>query len=413
MGLCERRLRVCDDQQRVGQEALNLARRPKICLATLQAISARAFLLPLVQALVQRGYEVHVVTSPDGNDGLPDLDTIDGAVLHRIAMPCGIAPVADLGAIIRLRRFLLHERFDLVHAHMSKCASLVLPAAWLTHVPVRLYTNHGMAFLSARGGRRWLLRAIETISCRLAQRVYFVSFSNRVAAISSRIVTSDKSAVLAKGSICGIDADRFAPNAGSPAARRALREQLGIDLDSFVVGHVGRAVTHKGYNTTVRMWWTHFADEPRCHLLLVGSTQRDLERVLGGRPPRNVSVIEWSDRMPDCYAAMDVVVMPSQHEGLGYTLLEAGAAERPVVGSCIPGVLDAIDEEVTGLLVPPGDDAALAGAIRRLMSDRDLCRQLGSAGAARVRARYAQAEACEAFAREYDRILGLGRTRGS
>jgi glycosyltransferase involved in cell wall biosynthesis len=368
------------------------------------------FLTPLIRELVGRGYDVHLLTSPACGGREPDFPDLPGCTVHRVPMPRGISPVADLLAVGRLWRFFRRERFAAVQAHMSKCASLVLPAAWMAGVPLRLYTNHGMAFLSAHGLRRRLLRGIEAMSCRLVHGVYFVSFSNREAAVAEGMVPLGKAAVVGQGSICGIDAERFAPTPERRAAGRALRERLGIAPEAFVVGHVGRAVAHKGYGVSVGTWRRFFADVAGCHLLLVGSAVADFERVYGRRPPGNVSVVEWTDEMAGCYAAMDVVVMPSLHEGLGYTLLEAGAAGLPVVGSRIPGVMDAIEERVNGLLVAPGDEAALAGALRELWAGPELRRSLGTAGAARVRARYDQGQVCRAFGDEWDRRMAeVGR----
>lgn len=383
----------------------------KICFATLQPISARAFLVPLMEELHRRGCEVHLLTSPKGADEAVDFAGVPFCRVHRVSMPRGIAPVADALAVWRLACCFRRERFAIVHAHMSKCASLVLPAARLARVRVPLYTNHGMAWMSAAGARRRMLRGVERFSCRLAQRVYFVSFSNRDDAVGAGLLGQEKAAVLAHGSICGVEADEFAPTPARIEAGRLLRAKLGIAPRALVVAHVGRAVRHKGYHATAGMWVRHFSDNPEFHLLLVGSSARDFGAATGAPLPRNVSVVEWTDDMAACYAASDVVVMPSLHEGLGYTLLEAGAAERPVIGSRISGIVDAIEGERTGLFVPAGDGDALAAAVCRLRADPSLRERLGRGGAERVRARYPRREVCRAFGEEYERLLG-GRRSG-
>ena len=84
------------------------------------------------------------------------------------------------------------------------------------------------------------------------------------------------------------------------------------------------------------------------------------------------------------YERAAVVVCPSRREGYGVVAREAMAHGRPVVATAVGGLLDAVEDGVTGLCVPPRDAAALRAAIERLLADRDLCRQLGRA--ARVRA---------------------------
>ena len=86
----------------------------------------------------------------------------------------------------------------------------------------------------------------------------------------------------------------------------------------------------------------------------------------------------------DLLAACDVLVLPSRQEGLGVAALEAMAAGRAVVASDVGGLGQAVVEGVTGLLVPPGDAAALAEAVARLARDPALRASLGAAGPARV-----------------------------
>lgn len=91
------------------------------------------------------------------------------------------------------------------------------------------------------------------------------------------------------------------------------------------------------------------------------------------------------------YERAAVVVCPSRREGYGMAAREAMAHGRPVVATAVGGLLDAVEDGVTGLLVPPGDVAALRAALERLLADRELRERLGAA--ARVRA-------CECFGLE-------------
>jgi glycosyltransferase involved in cell wall biosynthesis len=91
------------------------------------------------------------------------------------------------------------------------------------------------------------------------------------------------------------------------------------------------------------------------------------------------------------YAGSDVLVLPSivdargDTEGLGVVLLEAMSYGVPVVASDIGGITDIVEHDTSGLLVPPGDPAALAQALERLARDPALASRLGSAGEQRVR----------------------------
>jgi glycosyltransferase involved in cell wall biosynthesis len=87
-------------------------------------------------------------------------------------------------------------------------------------------------------------------------------------------------------------------------------------------------------------------------------------------------------------AALELVVLPSRSEGLPFALLEAMALGRPVVATAVGGCPEVVDEGRTGLLVPAGDPAALAGAISRLLERPEEARAMGARGADRVRAEF-------------------------
>ncbi len=91
------------------------------------------------------------------------------------------------------------------------------------------------------------------------------------------------------------------------------------------------------------------------------------------------------DELGPYYERASIVVVPSRREGYGVTAREAMAYGRPVVATGVGGLLDAIDDGVTGLLVPPRDPAALRAALERLLADAGLCATLGRAGRDRVR----------------------------
>jgi glycosyltransferase involved in cell wall biosynthesis len=96
-----------------------------------------------------------------------------------------------------------------------------------------------------------------------------------------------------------------------------------------------------------------------------------------------------TDPLP-AYRAFDVFVLPSVDEGFGIVFLEAMAMGVPVIGTRVVGSVDAVEDGVTGLLVPSGDPAALGEAVQRVLSDAELARRLATAAAARVRERHAR-----------------------
>lgn len=369
----------------------------------------KLFMLPLLRALHARGHEVHAVTSDNSQYGVRVKDLCDPAwTVHEISMAGGISPREDPRAVFELARHFRQQRYTVVHAHMSKCGYLAMIAAWLARVPIRIYHNHGMIFLSRRGVVREIFRRAEQLTCRLATRVLYVSQSTLDAALDYGVCDPDKAGMLAYGSIKGIDTDRFAERAKLREKGRAIRQKLGLSPETVLVGYIGRSVPHKGYDLMVRTWKKYFDGDPSMFLVLLASKPEDMLRVLDA-PPTNAFAAGLISNVEEYYGAMDLLALPSDHEGLPYSLLEAAAAELPVVATRIPGNIDGVVDGVTGLLIPQRDEAALAAAIRTLRDRPALRAQYGAAGRARILKQFQPSLILDALVEEYEGLLAERR----
>jgi glycosyltransferase involved in cell wall biosynthesis len=112
------------------------------------------------------------------------------------------------------------------------------------------------------------------------------------------------------------------------------------------------------------------------------------------------------DDVPHLLASSDLFVLPSLHEGLPLALLEAMALGLPVVASSIGGIREVVTDGKTGLLVPPGDPVALAGAIGRLFDDPELARRLSTAAQESVRERFSVEAMVHGVSDIYREVLG-------
>jgi glycosyltransferase involved in cell wall biosynthesis len=370
------------------------------------------FLHGQIAAMKARGYEVDAISSP--GELLDVFAAREEIAVHPIAMTRRISPVHDAIALGRLWALLRRTRPRIVHAHTPKGGLLGTLAASLAGVPVRIYHIHGFRFMTARGLKRRLLRTIEWITCRFASQVYCVSPSLRGVAEAEGICRPEKMKVVLGGSINGVDVDgQFDPEHVGPDTRRQVREQLGIPPDAPVMGYVGRVVRDKGLAEFVAAGKRLRVQFPELHLLVVGPFERedpvapDVEQAL--RSDDQTRITGQVDNPAPYYAAMDVLVLPSYREGLGYTLIEAGSMRLPVVATRIPGCVDAVDDGVTGILVPAHDAPALAAAVGRFLDDPALRQAHGAAGRARVRAMFRREAVWDAMAGEYERLL---RARG-
>jgi glycosyltransferase involved in cell wall biosynthesis len=363
-----------------------------------------AFFAGQVAFLASRGFEVHAVSSP--GDGLDKLGGIPGVATHAIAMRRPPHPLRDLVSLIALGTLMLRLRPRIVHAHTPKAGLLGMLAAMFVRVPVRLYTIHGLPLLTRSGWRRKLLEFTERMACALSTRTYCISPSLESLVKQLRLCDPRKLATPGDGSCAGVDLERFRPRPGDPGARLKLRSAYGIPADVPLLCYVGRIARDKGIETLAGTWQVLAGEFPGLHLLACGAADPTdpvpaTALVLLRSHPRVHMTDGCIADMPSVYAASDICVLPTLREGLSQVALESGAMQLPMVGTRIPGLVDAVEDGVTGLLVPPGDPTALAGAIRRLIEDQALRRRLGIAGRHFVSTRFSDTRVNNLYLAEY------------
>lgn len=336
--------------------------------------------------MAEHGMDVTVISSPDNSLDL--FAKSEGISCYPVPMRRAISPFADVVAVARLMRAFRQIRPDIVHAHTPKAGLLGTIAARLTRVKRTVYHIHGLPFETATGMRRILLKSAEWLSCHLADSVLCVSESCLEEAHRSGVCASHKGSVIASGSINGVDAK----NTFVPASARNdvldTRRVLGLADQDRVVGFVGRVVKDKGIEDLAVAWSALRERIPDAHLLIVGDTEpmdpigiTFADQLL--RDPSVHQVGHVQDPAP-LYAVMTVLAQPSHREGFGMAALEASACAVPVVASDIPGLQDAVENGVTGSLVPPHSSKDLAEWLEVYLTDQVIARQHGMAGRQRA-----------------------------
>lgn len=295
------------------------------------------------------------------------------------------APFAVAAAVAAVARELAAARaagqpYDLVQAHWVLPNG---PPAALASLGTPLVVSlHGSDIYLAEG--HWALALAAASALRAAAAVTACSGDLRARGVRLG-ARPQRSHVIPYG----VNPRQFRPD---PAARAAVRAELGLAADAPLVLGLGRLVAKKGFGVLLTAWPQVLQAIPGATLVIVGygDLRASLEQQaaalgLGGRV-RFTGQLE-RERAAAFVAASDVFALPIVREGvdgLPNVLLEAMGAGRAVVASCVAGVPDVVDEGVHGLLVPERDAGALAHAIVRLLRDPALAAQLGAAARARV-----------------------------
>ena len=381
--------------------------RPRLVLAVNSSI-AIGFLQGQPEYFQSSGFDVTVLC-PERRSGEWEVSRPDGVRILEVPMEREISPVRDLHSAWHLWSILRALRPTVTNVGTPKAGLLGGFAAWLTRVPCRFYTLHGLRFETTTGFRRKLLIFAERLACRFAHRVVCVSHSVREKAIACGLVDRERALVFGAGSCNGVDVSRFAPTPQRMRRAAELRRQFGIPENAPVALFVGRLTCDKGITELMEAFLQLEDRFPELRLLLVGSFEdgdplpEDVRKRLETHE-RVILAGPVNDTAP-YYAIADVLVLPSHREGLPTVVLEGHAAGKPVIGAAATGIVDLLADGETGLLFPVGDASALADAVARLINDKPLAMKLALAGQEQVKRKFGQELIWAALRREYLKVL--------
>jgi glycosyltransferase involved in cell wall biosynthesis len=279
--------------------------------------------------------------------------------------------------------------------------------------------------LPRRVARELLRFAPDVVIAQGAQETAIALLARRLARSRTKIVLDLHGDWRAPTRLYGSSARRLLDPVSDALARRALRGADGVrtiseyttelvraagvepaaefpafmDLEPFTAAplapvpeapralFVGVLERYKAFDVLAEAWRRLAARMPDAVLHVVGrGTLAPLAAALVEELPGRV---EWTPSLPaeEVATALDastLLVLPSRSEGMGRVVIEAGCRARAVVGSGVGGIPDVVVDGETGVLVPPGDEGALADALVRVLSDRGLAERLGAGGRKRV-----------------------------
>lgn len=304
-------------------------------------------------------------------------------------------PVAFLGmtslrqagqGLVRLMRLLNDSPVDLIHTHLYGANLLGRVAGFLKGIPVvsSLHSPDYEPVLlkdnpALTGRKLAVLRWLDSVTCRLAKPT-FVAVSHYIKEVAVRDLNLSPDRV--KVIYNSVDLGAFQPQAGG---QEPLRAGLGLGLDEVIVLCIARFDPLKGVRYLIEAVPVLAHRIPNVTVLIVGdgstAAREDLKQLAGrlGVASR-VRFLGVQQDVRPYLQLCDVFVLPSLAEGLGLALVEAMAMERACVACRVAAIPEVVVDGVSGLLAEPADGPALAGAIARLLEDRDLRQKMGKEG---------------------------------
>ncbi len=314
---------------------------------------AAIFVDPLVEAERRHGHLSELVTSSRKSKTSHLEMSHDLSLRNVLGLPL---------AFWRICMFIRTRKPDIVICHNTTASPVPLLAAWWMGIKVRVYYNHGVAYLAYKGVLRWGLRALERSNCRLASRV--ISVSQDMIGPLQELNPCAQPRLILNGSACGIDLEAWSRirYRGS-----AWRQSNQIGADDIAVVFAGRPEKRKGFQHLLRLWTNYFPD-PRYKLVLCGASSGDVLRFLPA-VPLNVICLGFVENVAEVLCSADALILPSLHEGLSYAVLEAMACKCVVVANDIEGVRCLIQDKVNGFLINNNSLLEYAHVIRLLGKD--------------------------------------------
>ena len=296
-----------------------------------------------------------------------------------------ISSFLSMSAIAQQTRFVCdlgRRRIQIVHAYSFYGNVFAIPPARLATTPVVIASIRDCGvYLTPR--QQFVQRQV----CRLADCI-LVNAGAVQEWLEAQGYDPSKIVVIRNG----VDLQRFAP----PPERERIRRELGLPAGAPLAMVVSRLNPLKGIDRFLEAAAVVAGRFPTARFLVVGEpnpedrAHLDVLKGLGDRLGIRDRVVFTGLRtdVPALLACAAVSVMPSLNEGLSNVILESMAAGAPVVATRVGGTPEAIEDGVTGLIVPPGNSAALAAAMIRLLENPELAARLGREGQERVRQRF-------------------------
>jgi glycosyltransferase involved in cell wall biosynthesis len=303
-------------------------------------------------------------------------------------------------AMLRLMRFLRHERVDIIHTHLFEPSIVGLLASLLAGTPARVMTRHYSNY-HTRIDKRWHVR-VDQLCNRMSHAIIAVSRHTADHIVQAERSPRDKVHVV----LNGIDFSRVKISETFSAGR--LRRDLGAG-DAHVLLVPGRLHPEKGQSHLFRALPAIRRLAPRPVVVAVAGTgsfevaYRDEVRALGCDDI--VRFLGFRRDLPDLIAGADLVVLPSVAEAFGLVVAEALYLGTPVVTTRVGGIPEIVEDGVDGVLVPPADDRALAEAVVGLLESPERRRRLGGAGRDRIAERFGFEKMMRAYEDIYESLL--------
>lgn len=299
-----------------------------------------------------------------------------------------IHPWKDLQAYYKLKKLIRDFRPDVVHTHAAKPGALGRLAAAACGVPAIVHTYHGHVFHSYfnRLKSSFYINAERFLASKSSTLIAISEAQKKELAEEFKIAPEHKFAVIP----LGLDLDKFQQNVEEK--RFSFRSEFGLAHDEIAIGIIGRLVpvkNHPLFLKAIHHVLQNSTKKIKAFIVGGGETRQELESLATQLKirfsthtdrvhPHPLIFTSWRSDIDCITAGLDIVTLTSFNEGTPVSLIEAQAANKPIVSTRVGGIGDIVQEGRTGLLANVDDESTFCAHLLRLVNDDGLRKSLGS-----------------------------------
>lgn len=377
----------------------------KICFVTTVYITYKSFLKQLSQYLYDSGeYDISLICNNE--EGIFN-DIPSFVHYYPVNMKRGVS-FSAFRAIKEISKILEKEKFDIVQYSTPNAAFYTSIAAKNKNIPVRLYCQWGIRYMGFEGWKRKIFKYLEKKTCDNSTYIEVESHNIRDFSLTENLYTPDKSCVIWNGSASGVDLNKFNITK-KECWRKKIRNKYNLQEKDIVFIFAGRLTADKGVNELLDAFLKIEKKYLYSKLLILGGidNQDSLQPKLVKQAKESKNIIFTGNvsNVEEYYAAADIFVAPSYREGFGLVVIEAEAMGLPAIVSNVPGQIDAIKENETGLTCVVKDSISLENGMKKLIEDEDLRIRLGNEAIKYVQENYEQKKLFEYLKLHRDKLL--------
>lgn len=387
-------------------QIFKMKNKVKVCHVATRDRSIKFLLLDQLRSLQEDGYEIYVVCS--SGKWVEEIKR-RGMKVKTVRMIRKLfTPLSDLRAVIKMSLYFKNKGIQIVHTHTPKPGLLGQLAAKIAGVPIIVNTLHGFYFHNNMNpmARRFFILA-EKVAAKCSDSILSQNSEDIETAIKEGICQQELIKYLGNG----IDIQKFNPNKYSEGFIQSKKREVGIDLDSKIIGIVARFVKDKGFLELFESFRIVKEEFPNTILFVVGPTNMKKRGALSTDIVKNfgiessVKFLGFREDVDELYTIMDLFVLPSHREGFPRSVMEASSMAKPVVATDIRGCREAVDDGETGILVPVNSPEKLAEAIIYLLENPRKAKRMGMKGREKAEREFDERAVFEKVKNEYNRLI--------